>query len=133
MEKYIGVKLISAEPKIKTGNTEDRLKFSSEFQEGYKVVYEDGYTSWSPKDVFEKAYRILENGIPLDKGNWQPHQERVVSEARELRERTDKLEEFIKNNGIFISLVESEQMRLKQQLLAMKYYLTILIERINNF
>ena len=24
---------------------------------GYKVVYEDGYTSWSPKHAFEKAYR----------------------------------------------------------------------------
>ena len=24
---------------------------------GYKVVYEDGYESWSPKDVFERCYR----------------------------------------------------------------------------
>jgi hypothetical protein len=24
---------------------------------GYTVQYEDGYVSWSPKDVFEKAYR----------------------------------------------------------------------------
>ena len=23
---------------------------------GYKVVYPDGYVSWSPKEVFEKAY-----------------------------------------------------------------------------
>jgi hypothetical protein len=27
---------------------------------GYKVVYEDGYESWSPKDVFEKAYRGID-------------------------------------------------------------------------
>lgn len=44
MTKYIGTKVVDAEPQIKDGN------------EGYKVVYEDGYTSWSPKDVFEKAY-----------------------------------------------------------------------------
>jgi len=25
-------------------------------QEGYRVCYADGYESWSPKDVFEKAY-----------------------------------------------------------------------------
>ena len=25
-------------------------------EDGYKVVHEDGYESWSPKDVFEKAY-----------------------------------------------------------------------------
>lgn len=24
---------------------------------GYKVIYPDGYISWSPKDVFEAAYR----------------------------------------------------------------------------
>ena len=60
MEKYLGVKLIEAEPYVKTGNTQDRLKFSSEFQEGYKVIYEDGYESWSPKDVFEKAYRRID-------------------------------------------------------------------------
>jgi len=26
-------------------------------EDGYKVVYEDGYVSWSPKDVFEKYYK----------------------------------------------------------------------------
>ena len=26
-------------------------------EDGYKVVYPDGYESWSPKDVFEAAYR----------------------------------------------------------------------------
>ena len=44
MKKYIGTKVISAEPQTKDG------------KDGYKVVYEDCYTSWSPKDVFEKAY-----------------------------------------------------------------------------
>jgi len=44
MKKYIGTKVISAEPQIKDGKC------------GYQVVHEDGYTSWSPIDVFEKAY-----------------------------------------------------------------------------
>lgn len=48
MKNYIGVKIIKAEPKMKDG------------KEGYKVVYPDGYVSWSPKDVFEKAYRELD-------------------------------------------------------------------------
>ena len=26
-------------------------------EEGYRVEYEDGYLSWSPKEVFEAAYR----------------------------------------------------------------------------
>lgn len=44
MKQYIGTKLIEAEPAVKNG------------QEGYKVRYADGYESWSPKDVFERAY-----------------------------------------------------------------------------
>jgi hypothetical protein len=44
MKKYIGIKSIQAEPQDK------------ESQPGYKVIYEDGYISWSPKEVFDKAY-----------------------------------------------------------------------------
>ena len=44
MKNYMGFKLIKAEPMEKNGNA------------GYKVVYADGYESWSPADVFEKAY-----------------------------------------------------------------------------
>jgi len=59
MKKYIGVKMISAEPKQKT--TLGTENSEGGVQEGYKVVYEDGYESWSPKDVFEKAYRETES------------------------------------------------------------------------
>jgi hypothetical protein len=30
-----------------------------EVRPGYAVKYENGYTSWSPKDVFEEAYKPL--------------------------------------------------------------------------
>jgi len=45
MKKYIGTKLVQAEPAEKDG------------KESYKVVYADGYESWSPADIFEEAYR----------------------------------------------------------------------------
>ena len=48
MKNYIFFKIVKAEPQEKDGRP------------GYKVVYPDGYVSWSPKDVFEKAYRILD-------------------------------------------------------------------------
>lgn len=52
MTRYIGTKIIQAEPQVKNyGPTE------THGQEGYKVVYSDGYTSWSPKEAFEEAYR----------------------------------------------------------------------------
>ena len=31
--------------------------------EGYLVKYEDGYESWSPKEVFEKGYILTETYI----------------------------------------------------------------------
>ena len=74
MKNYIGTKLIKAEPLDKDG------------LQGYKVVYSqpDGseYTSWSPKDVFEKAYRVtsgmtfglaieaLKNGYKVARSGW---------------------------------------------------------------
>ena len=50
MQAYIGSKIINAEPQEKDG------------QAGYKVVYPDNYVSWSPKAVFEEAYRPVSNG-----------------------------------------------------------------------
>lgn len=53
MKKYLGTKMISAEP-CKAWKDAGGHKIGDD---GYKVIYEDGYTSWSPKDIFEKAYR----------------------------------------------------------------------------
>jgi len=63
MKKYLGVKIIQAEPMfeakfINQVKNED-VPASCQNREGYKVVYEDGYTSWSPKEVFEKAYKEI--------------------------------------------------------------------------
>ena len=57
---YVGTKLILAEP---MDAAEFQIQFGdrglSDFENapGYKVIYPDGYTSWSPRDVFEAAYR----------------------------------------------------------------------------
>jgi hypothetical protein len=63
MEKYLGVKVINAESATKY-DYEMNIKgvdCKEDNQEGYIVIYEDGYVSWSPKDVFEKAYRRIDN------------------------------------------------------------------------
>jgi hypothetical protein len=46
--RYIGTKEITAWEQEKDG------------QPGYAVKYADGYISWSPKEVFEAAYRVAE-------------------------------------------------------------------------
>lgn len=61
METYLGVKLIEAKPMTRGEHSVskgfDEVLNGKAEDEGYQVVYEDGYESWSPKDVFEKAYR----------------------------------------------------------------------------
>ena len=53
---YIGTKIVKAHREDKDG------------LQGYAVTYEDGYESWSPKDVFERCYREIsqnERGLIL--------------------------------------------------------------------
>lgn len=60
MEKYIGTKIIEAEPAYRIDGKVYVLSApvprSMNREEGYKVHYSDGYESWSPKDIFEAAY-----------------------------------------------------------------------------
>lgn len=50
---YYGTKRIEAAP---TFGGDSEVDDGSECV-GYRVTYPDGYVSWSPKDVFEAAYR----------------------------------------------------------------------------
>lgn len=65
--QYIGTKKVSAGVMSKGDAAKDygvKLSDSCKYEsdaEGYLVVYEGGYKSWSPKEVFEKAYRKNEN------------------------------------------------------------------------
>ena len=54
MKAYIGTKVVQAEPMDDPNPEHDE-----DPAEGYRVVYEDGYESWSPKDVFERCYREI--------------------------------------------------------------------------
>lgn len=74
MKQYIGTKIIEAAPAIRKGGKVYDLTWpipkSMESEElGYRVRYPDGYESWSPKDVFEEAYRPTEGvnfGLALE-------------------------------------------------------------------
>ncbi len=74
MEKYIGVKMIEAEPMTRGAFNASKgvgipLDDPAYNDPGYKVVYEDGYVSWSPKEVFDAAYRRIDNmtfGLALE-------------------------------------------------------------------
>lgn len=60
--KYIGTKIVEAEPAIrmegKVYTVHDAMpRLFANREDGYKVTYADGYESWSPRAVFEAAYR----------------------------------------------------------------------------
>jgi len=64
MKNYIGCKMVKAE-KMSRGEYNLKRGWTIPADEnpddaGYYLVYPDGYVSWSPKEVFEKAYRIAE-------------------------------------------------------------------------
>ena len=66
MKKYIGTKIIEAVPAIRKGGKvyekdQPIPKSMDPVEEGYKVRYADGYESFSPKAVFEEAYRPIDS------------------------------------------------------------------------
>ena len=64
VKNYIGCKIIKAEPMSQEAFLKDQGKWQENqetYGDGYKVYYADNYTSWSPKKVFEEAYRLVSN------------------------------------------------------------------------
>ena len=68
MKKYIGTKIIEAEPAYRVVDAEGNVRVVTEAAEakrcgtvdlGYKVRYPDGYESFSPKGAFDDAYHPL--------------------------------------------------------------------------
>ena len=61
MKKYIGVKQVEAEPmNLGDYNKERGWNIPDDevpLREGFIIKYPDGYISWTPKEVFEEAYR----------------------------------------------------------------------------
>lgn len=94
MKQYTGTKTLQAEPMTYGEAHEHGLIRENAYVEeyscnnGYHVVYPDGYESWSPKEVFEDTYKVSET--PLD---------RLNIEIADLKQRADKLGSFIFNQN----------------------------------
>lgn len=73
MKTYIGTKIINAAPMTRGEYNTYRgwaiPENENPADEGYLVKYDQSYESWSPKEVFELAYReITQNEVALIKG-----------------------------------------------------------------
>lgn len=130
MKKYIGTKVLKAVPmnrgdyNILRGwnipENEDPKEdgYLVEYQDGGKPNHPDyeGYISWSPKDVFEKAYQLAET-----------HIDRLCIEKKDLAEkfekcsafvRSDKFREVVKNDiQAFLLVLQRELMGRYNQVL----------------
>lgn len=126
MKKYIGVKQISAKPMTMGEAYENGLlqknrtiTENEKTLDGYYVEYDNGYVSWSPKDVFEKAYNVAET--PLD---------RMYIEYNELMDKHNKLVLFLGRKDAVEIAGENQVALMEQQKIQMHDYLLTLKERI---
>lgn len=60
--QFIGVKIVDAIPMTREAfeAQEGRNVGGDKHGDGYMVTYEGGYRAWSPKDVFDAAYRPID-------------------------------------------------------------------------
>lgn len=107
MKTYVGTKIIKAQPMTRQEYNDYRGWQSPADEEGtdegYLVEYVDGgesnhpnhngYISWSPKDVFERAYVDMDlSAAEFDE--LPPHVQRVYAEIHQLDERENRLVDF---------------------------------------
>lgn len=126
MKKYIGTKQIEAEP-MTMGEAYRRGLLhagrvpseSEKSKAGYYVKYDNGYESWSPKDVFEQSYRVAETFL-----------DRLRIERDELHDRYVKAKNYLSSPLAEKQLTPREKGSLAAQVEFMRQYLLCVEERI---
>lgn len=123
MKKYIGTKVIKAEPMTVTEAQVlgVEIKPATVEENGYLVEYKDGYKSWSPKSVFDETYKPAETFL-----------DRLAVEQQELTEKVDKLRKFLSLEDALMKVGSFQFVRMTEQLEAMEKYLNILTRRIED-
>jgi hypothetical protein len=106
--------------------------------DGFLVEYVDGgkandsrhagYISWSPADVFYRAYQPA----PEPVAGLKPHEQRVVEEKHALDAKCEKLFAFL-DTPLYDSLPEEDQSLLQHQFNHMTNYSEVLAARIARF
>lgn len=126
LKQYTGTKTVKARPMTMGEAYECKLLkegvIPSECETdkaGYLVEYEDGYKSWSPKNVFDAAYKLSETFL-----------DRLVNEYEEICNRGEKCGDFIESDN-FEKLGYTARILLAAQDMIMYRYETLLLNRID--
>lgn len=123
MKKYLGTKLVTAKPmtrveaEIILGKSIKPAK--QEYSgEGYLVRYEDGYQSWSPKEVFDKA---ADNFL-----------DRLIIERNEVQQRLSSLTSALMQEDFREKVGQQQYYWMQEQRNAMEIYVEVLNKRITH-
>lgn len=122
MKKYIGTKVIMAEPMTMTEAQKvlgREIKPATVEEDGYLVEYKDGYKSWSPKSVFDEAYKPFENFM-----------DRLRIEYNELKDKLGKLNTALQKDDFREKVGDYQYQLAIQQKVGMGIYLSSLEARI---
>ena len=134
MKTFIGIKFVNAEPMSATVAKGKGCRVENNNGEGYEVTYEDGYKSWCPKHVFDKANAEVKNEELAETARMMvsaDYKERFIAEYVQIKNRYNGLKGMIEkwdaNNLPFVPTCPRETYNF--QLRAMKDYMDILIVR----
>lgn len=126
LKQYTGTKTVKARPMTMGEAYECKLLKEgvrpSECETdkaGYLVEYEGGYQSWSPKDVFDAAYKLSETFL-----------DRLMNECEEICDRGEKCGDFIESDN-FEKLGYTARILLVAQDMIMHEYHGLLLNRID--
>ena len=126
MKKYLGTKLVTAKPMTRVEAEVVLGKFikpaKQEYSgEGYLVRYEDGYQSWSPKEVFDKAYKPADNFL-----------DRLIIERDEVQQRLSSLTSALMQEDFQEKVGSKQYYWMQEQCNAMEIYVEVLNKRITH-
>lgn len=126
MKKYLGTKLVTAKPMTRVEAEVVLGKFikpaKQEYSgEGYLVRYEDGYQSWSPKEVFDKAYKPADNFL-----------DRLIIERDEVQQRLSSLTSALMQEDFQEKVGSKQYYWMQEQRNAMEIYVEVLNKRITH-
>jgi len=132
--KYIGIKFVNAEAMSASVAKEKGYRVENNVGEGYEVTYEDGYKSWCPKHVFDKANNEIKNEELAKTAQMMvsaDYKERFIAEYIQIKNRYNGLDKMLyqwDTNGLhFVPTCPRETYNF--QLRAMKDYMDILVVR----
>lgn len=126
MKKYLGTKLVTAKPMTREDAEAVLGKFikpaKQEYSgEGYLVRYKDGYQSWSPKEVFDKAYKPADNFL-----------DRLIIERDEVQQRLSSLTSALMQEDFQEKVGSKQYYWMQEQRNAMEIYVEVLNKRITH-